>query len=237
MKARDLIEKTLAENRTNLTEWEASRILSEYGIPVVEGRIIGNIEEGLVAAEDMGYPLALKVLSPNILHKSDRGGVVLNIGDGEAFKKAWREIEGNVQGVLPSVQGMLMQKMAPAGVEAIIGVHHDPSFGPVLLFGLGGLFVEVFQDVSLRLIPIQRVDAEEMVEEVQGYPLLTGFRGREPVDRDFLLDTLLNVSRMVEDLPHIKEMDMNPFFLYPLKGMAVDALITLHTGDGEIEGE
>lgn len=236
MKAKERITRLRTENRKNLTEWEASRILKEYGIPVVKSQVATTKEEGLEVAESLGYPLVLKVLSPDILHKSDLGGVVLNIGDERAFQRAWEEIEENIRGEEAAIQGMLVQKMARSGLEVIIGVHHDPGFGPVLLFGLGGLFVEVFHDVSLRLIPIQPVDAQEMVEEIRAYPLLNGVRGQGPMDMEFLLEILLKVSRMVKDLPQIKEMDMNPFFLYPSKGLAVDALITLHDENGENTG-
>lgn len=228
MKPLEIIQNSLAQNRRSLTEWEASSILNHYQIPVATSRLATTLEEGISEARDLGYPLVLKVVSPDILHKSDSGAVVVGIHDEEAFKRAWEKIERNIIELSPRIHGMLIQKMAPPGLEVIIGVHNDTGFGPVLLFGLGGIFVEVFNDVSIRLIPIQRIDAKEMAEELKAYPLLQGARGRDPVDMDFLVETLLKVSRMMNDLGQIKELDMNPFFLYPHEGLAVDALITLH---------
>lgn len=228
MKPQGIIHNALQEQRTNLTEWEASKILSYYGIPVAPSQVANNIEEGLQFAEELGYPLVLKILSPHILHKSDEGGVVINITHKDGFKEAWKQIEKRTKGLPARIDGMLVQKMANSGLEVIIGVLRDTGFGPVLLFGLGGIFVEVFDDVSLRLIPIQKVDALEMIEEIKAYPLLKGARGREPIDTNFLMETLLKVSQMMVELPLIKELDMNPFFLYPKGGIAVDALITLY---------
>lgn len=227
MRPQEIIQKALEENRHNLSEWEASSILKEYGIPVAESALATTIEEGVQAAKKIGYPLVLKVVSPSILHKSDLGAVIVGIEDERALERAWKKIEESIKDVSSPIHGMLIQRMAPQGVEVIIGVHNDSGFGPVLLFGLGGIFVEVFDDVSLRLLPIQRVDALEMIEEIKAYPLLIGARGREPVDTLFLVDALLKVSLMMEDLPLIKELDMNPFFLYGEGGLAVDALITL----------
>lgn len=227
MRPQELIERALQENRKNLTEWEASSILKDYDIPVAKSALVTTLEEGKRAATELGYPLVLKVVAPHILHKSDIGGVILNIVDESQLIRAWAKIEESTKDHSGPIDGMLIQRMAPGGVEVIIGVHNDSGFGPVLLFGLGGIFVEIFDDVSLRLIPIQRVDALEMIEEIKAYPLLKGARGRDPVDTSFLVETLLKVSQMMEELPSIKELDMNPFFLYKEGGLAVDALMTL----------
>ncbi len=227
-KAQGIIDKCNSRGRSTLSEWEAREVLDAYQIPVVESRVAKDLKEGKKYASRLGFPVVLKILSPDIQHKSDLGAVELNISSEEEFEGAWQRIEKNVKGEKEAqIDGMLVQKMAPSGVELILGVTNDQSFGPVLLIGLGGVFVEIFKDISLRLLPVDRAEARAMIEEIKGYPLLTGARGREPADLDCLMDTMLKVSSLVTEIEEIKELDINPFILYPEGGVAADALITI----------
>src|SRR5207247_2527720 len=168
-----------------------------------------------------GFPVAAKLASPRVLHKSDIGGVRLNLENEDAVQQAFKEIQQ------PDMEGILVQKMLGAGVEVMIGVTEDPLFGPLIAFGLGGIHVEILADVCFRVTPLSDRDAEEMVHEIRGYRLLQGYRGHPPADLNAIQEVLLRVSRMVEDIPEIRELDLNPIFaLPPGQGCAiVDARI------------
>ena len=173
--------------------------------------------------------MVLKILSPEIVHKSDSGGVRLSLKNASEVRAAYREIIANAQKKYPSasVRGVSVQKMAKPGTEVIIGASKDPQFGPVIMFGLGGIFVEVLKDVSFRIIPLSRRDAMEMIEEIKGYPLLKGYRGKEPVDLPALTEILLKISRVMEENPEIKELELNPILTYQRGALAVDARMIL----------
>jgi acetyl coenzyme A synthetase (ADP forming)-like protein len=195
----------------------AFRLLEAYGFPLAPWRRVKSPEEALEAAGELGYPAVLKVAGRKIVHKSDVGGVILNIqGDLEmegAFGKMSRAVRG--LGYEPAEEGFLVQPMSKPGKEAILGMTTDPVIGPVLLFGLGGKYVEVFQDIALRVHPITNVDAREMVESIRGFPLLQGVRGEEGVALTVVYDALLRLSALVQDFPQFAEMDLNPFLLSP----------------------
>lgn len=207
-----------------LTEEEASALLRKYGIPTVDGRLAKSREEAVQAAEELGYPVVLKIVSPDILHKTDAGGVLLGIEDGEGLRKGYREVLRNAREYKPEarIQGVLVQKQAPRGREVIVGAVQDPQFEGVVMFGLGGVFVEVLKDVSFRIAPIDEKEALSMIEEIKGYPLLTGFRGEEKSDIEALAGIISAVSRMIMDERDIKEMDINPLLVYPRGALAVD---------------
>jgi acyl-CoA synthetase (NDP forming) len=183
---------------------EAFNLIKTYGLAIADYRIVKNMEEGLKAAHAIGYPLALKTASPDVLHKTEHGAVLLNIENEEVLVKAFQRIE---------TDPYLIQRMAPAGCEMIIGGRNDPEFGPVILCGLGGIFVEVYKDVALRVAPIDEEMAREMISELKGAVILKGFRGREPYDVEYLVATLFRVSRLFMEHPEIQTFDINPFIL------------------------
>jgi len=217
------------ENRTVLTEVEAKNVVLEAGIPVVDTHQAVTKKEAVDIAEALGFPVVVKVASSDFLHKSDIGGVKVNLNSGSEVQTAWDEIMGAAKKANPkaSIQGVSVQKMAPQGIEVIIGGTKDPQFGPVLMFGLGGVFVEVLKDVSFRVVPLTRRDARQMIEDIKGFPVLEGYRTQGPADLSALEDAILNTSRLMEQHPEIKELDLNPVFAYSKGILAVDARIIL----------
>ena len=215
--------------RTVLTEIEAKQIVREAGIMVTETRLADSQKEAIAISKEIGYPVVLKIASPDITHKSDAGGVKAGLLDAKEVKKAYEDIMASVTRNVSKarIHGVTVQPMARPGVEVIIGVFKDPQFGPVIMFGLGGIFVEVLKDVAFRLIPIIKWDAAEMIEEIKGKALLNGYRGQEPADKEALADVLLKISALVEKTPEIKELDLNPVFAYRDSAIAVDARIVL----------
>ena len=212
-----VIEEVLASGRTALVEYEAKQVLRAYGLPVPEEKLAKTLDEALKYAEEIGYPVALKLMSPQILHKSDAKVVMLNIKTPEELKEKWEEIHENARRYRPDAEilGVLVAPMLKPGREIIIGVTEDPQFGHALMFGLGGIFVEVLKDVTFRIIPITERDARKMITEIKSYPILAGARGEEPADIDAIVELLLKVSELVDDLrDYIKEMDLNPVFVY-----------------------
>lgn len=214
-----------AEGRTLLSEVEAKAALAEAGIPVVEAKLARSREEAQGLADQLGYPVVLKVVSPDIAHKSDVGGVKLNLADREAVGRAWDEIMASVAASEPHarIDGVSVQRMVKPGIEVIVGMTSDPQFGPVMMFGLGGIMVEVLKDVSFRLVPLEEKDAAEMIDEIRARPILDGVRGQAPGDVAALRKLLLAVSRFAESHPEVRELDLNPVFVYPDGVVAVDA--------------
>jgi len=226
--ARDEVARLL-RGADRLSELECKRILERCGIPVTREGLAASADEAARLARDLGYPVVLKVQSGQILHKSDAGGVALDLGSEADLRRAYDEILGNAQRVAPQaeIQGVLVQEMVKGGVEVILGSMRDPVFGPVVMFGLGGIFVEALEDVSFRIAPLSRSDAEDMIEEIKGHRVLRGMRGREPADLDAIADALLSVSRLVTDhRDTIEELDINPLVVFPRGAKALDALIT-----------
>jgi acyl-CoA synthetase (NDP forming) len=219
----------MESGRTILTEIESKEILKELGIPIVKVELARNKTEAIRLSTSIGFPLAMKISSPDITHKTDIGGVKLGIKNKTHVKKAFDSIIQSARKHFPNVQidGVTIQKMAASGVEIIIGITRDPQFGPVIMFGLGGVFVEIIQDVSFRILPLTSRDAHEMIKEIKGYPLLKGFRGSEPVDIEFLEKLLIGISSFIENFPQIKELDLNPVFAYKKGAIVVDARIIL----------
>jgi acyl-CoA synthetase (NDP forming) len=225
----DIIDRAKSEGRTVLTEVESKQILGEEGIPVARAQLAATREEAVAAARQIGLPVALKIVSPDISHKSDVGGVKLNLGSEEEVAAAFDEIVAAARRAQPeaSVLGVSVQKMARPGVEVIMGMTTDPQFGPVLMFGLGGVFVEVLKDVAFRIVPLEPRDARQMIHDIQGFRVLEGFRGQEPADLAALEDMLMRISAFVEKHPEIQELDLNPIFAYKDGALAVDARIVL----------
>ena len=217
---------------TTLTEHDAKVLLSHWGITPTEEIQARSVEKATDAAKSIGFPVALKLESPDVPHKTEAGVVRLNISSEPELRQAYGEIVANGLSFAPQSKGapVLVQEMVKGGVEVIAGISQDPQFGPILLFGIGGVFVEVYRDVAMRSCPITEVDAREMISEVRGSRLLQGFRGAPEADVDALADSLLSLSQMAVDLSHRKpELDVNPLIVLP-KGQgvkAVDALLTL----------
>ncbi|HSD59143.1 MAG TPA: acetate--CoA ligase family protein, partial [Methanotrichaceae archaeon] len=227
---RSIIEQARQEGRTYLMEHESKSFLEGLGISTTGSRVAKSEEEAVEIFGSLGSPVALKVLSPEVVHKSDLGGVKLNLMTAMDVQRAYREI---VEAFLDkNMIGVSVQSMARPGVEAIVGVTQDSTFGPMLMFGLGGVFVEVLKDVAFRSIPISESDAKDMIEEIKGYALLKGYRGYS-ADISALKRLLLQISDFVVNNPEISEMDLNPVFLYPDGYTVVDARIIL----GEVVGK
>ena len=224
-----IIDEVRKEGRCMLTEFESKRLLKQAGIPVVETKLAKTPKEAVSFSQKTGFPVALKIASPDVIHKSDSGGVKLSLNNAAEVKKAYDEILKKVRKQCPeaAVHGVSVQKMVRPGTEVIIGTTKDPQFGPVILFGLGGVFVELLKDVSFRIIPVKRKDAQEMIQEIKGYRLLQGFRGKEPASIPALVEIILKISKFIEQTPQIKELDLNPIFAYRDKAVAVDARVIL----------
>ena len=223
-----LIAKARKEGRTVLTEVESKLLFRQAGIDVVETRLATSREEAISISGELGFPVVLKIASPDIVHKSDAGGVKLGLENAESVGQAYDDVTAAAKQKYPKakVLGVAVQRMARPGVEVIIGMSKDEQFGPVLMFGLGGILVEVLKDVSFRLVPLTKRDAAEMVREIKGYPLLEGYRG-EAVKISSLENLLLKVSDFVEKNPEVKELDLNPIFAYSDGALAVDARVIL----------
>jgi acyl-CoA synthetase (NDP forming) len=216
-----------------LNEVEAKRLLQDAGIPVIEARLARTKSEALAIGKELGFPVALKIISPDIIHKSDVGGVKLGLESAAKTGNAYSEMMAAIKKEMPGarIEGVSVQRMSTSGVELIIGMSKDPQFGPVIMFGLGGILVEVLEDVSFRLVPVSKLDAAEMVREVKGYALLEGYRGQKPVDISRLEDIIVQVSDFIEKNPRIKELDLNPLFAEGKDIAAADARIVLEAGD------
>lgn len=226
-----VLELARMEGRAVLTEVESKELLEQADIPVVETRLAKSKKEAIRISKELGFPVVLKIASPDIVHKSDSGGVKLGVGNATQVGKAYSEIMSSIKEKYPNaaIQGLAIQRMAPPGLEVIVGMSKDVQFGPVLMFGLGGILVEVLKDVSFRIVPLTRRDAAEMIREIKGYPLLEGYRGQEPSDISALEELIVKVSQFVDQNPEMKELDLNPIFAYRDRAIAVDARIILET--------
>ena len=229
MTAKEIMAQARQEKRTVLTEIEAKQILSQAGINCTDTRLATSKEAAVAMSEEMGYPMVLKISSVDITHKSDAGGVKVNLQDKAAVEKAYDDIMASCTAKHPdaNIEGVAVQGMAKPGTEVIIGMTKDPSFGPVLMFGLGGIFVEVLKDVAFRIVPLDKNDASEMIKEIKGKKLLEGYRGEDPADIPYLEDMLLKLSQLVDKTEGIAEIDMNPVFAYKQGAVVVDARIIL----------
>lgn len=229
------IKEILDSPQRALDEYRSKLILARYGIPIVREGVATSLEEALAIAREIGLPVVLKVLSSDILHKTEAGTVKPGIISEEDFREAYGEILENARAYKPdaAIDGILVQEMVQGGTEVIVGTSHDPQFGPTVMFGLGGIFVEVYRDVSLRVVPLTRTDAEEMIDEVRGSALLEGYRGRQKGDVEGIIDVILKVSQLAMDLgEEVRELDINPLIvLGEGRGVkAADALIVKKDG-------
>ncbi len=224
-----IFEQVTGEGRLILTEIESKRLLGQAGINCINTELATSETEAVTLSQKLGFPVALKIASPDIIHKNDGGGVYLGLGTTDEVTTAYRKILENAGQNNPEarVDGVSVQKMAPPGVAVIIGMSKDAQFGPVIMFGLGGLLVEIIEDIALRVSPITRKDATDMIHEIKGYQLLAGHRGQTPVDITALEEMLLAVSDFVEENPIVKEIDLNPVIAGSNGAVAVDATVIL----------
>ena len=231
MNTAQILSQAREQERTVLTEIEAKQILGEAGINCTRTVLATSRDQAVDISEEIGYPVVLKVSSVDISHKSDAGGVKVNLADRQAVEQAYDEIMSSCRDYAPAadIEGVAVQGMAKTGTEIIMGMIKDASFGPVVMFGLGGVLVEVLKDVSFRIVPIEKSDAEEMTSEIQGKKLLEGYRGSEPADVLCLQEMLVKLSDFVNETPGIEEIDMNPVFAYSDGAVVVDARIILST--------
>lgn len=214
--------------RGALSEAAAQQVLARAGLPFLPTAVVQNGHSAAERATGMGFPVAMKIVSPDILHKTEIGGVILNVADAQAAHAAFETLIGRARDAKPDarIEGVLVTPMAPKGVELIIGVNRDPVFGPVVMFGLGGIFTEVFKDISLRVAPFERDEALRMISEIKGYALLTGFRGQPAVDLDALAQALVNLSQFAAaNAGQLETIDLNPVVALPDGLFALDAVL------------
>ncbi len=228
-----IIQKALNEGRRSLLEHEAKELLAKHGAPVSRDLLAKTADEAVAIARKIGGEAVLKIVSPHILHKSDAGGVRTNVGGETEVRRAFKEITENARqfDANAKIMGVLVCPMAAKGVEVIIGTKYDDQFGPVIMYGLGGIMVEVLKDVSFRVLPITPTAARKMIEETKSYPILNGARGRPPLDQKAIRRLLLLCSEIVEAYPEVEEMDLNPVIVHETGLSVVDARIILKKGD------
>ena len=212
-----------------LLEHEAKELCSQYGIPITNYRVSKSHDEAIKAAEEVGYPIVLKIISPDIVHKSDVGGVILNLKNKQEVHEAYNDLLERIKLRIPNakIEGVLVEEMAPPSVEVVVGATRDSQFGPTLMFGLGGLFVEILKDTSFRLAPITEVEAMDMIREVKAYSILEGYRNQPRADLNVIKDILMKVSKLIVEHQEIRELDLNPVIVYEKGAKVVDARIIL----------
>jgi acetyltransferase len=228
--ASDVIIKALSKDRKFLFEHESKEILKNYGLTTTKEEFVLDEAQSLVAVKKIGYPIVLKVCSPDIIHKTEAGGVVTGLSTSEEVKEAYRRIIKEVKTFNPeaAVYGMIVQEMVSRGYEVIIGAIRDSQFGIVLMFGLGGVFVEAFKDVSFRLFPISMNEVLQMMREIKGFALLKGIRGKKPADLDSIAYAIMKIGEIMRDLPEVKELEINPLIVHNKGFIIVDARIILY---------
>ena len=230
-KVREIFASVVKQHRHDLIENEAREILKAYRFRLPEGRIAKTTKGAVRAASEIGYPVVIKIASPDVLHKSDMGGVRVGIENEAMVEEAFFDITSNIQLRQPEARilGVMVQEMVPQGKEVILGITRDMQFGPMIMFGLGGIYVEVLKDVAFRIAPLSVESADAMIRDIRSFPLLRGVRGEPPADIDAIRDALLRLSQMAIDFPEIIEADINPLLVRPegLGAVAVDTRITI----------
>jgi len=207
-----------SEHRLTIGDAESRSILKAYGLRIPQSEIAETPDQAAQIATRIGFPVVLKIASPDILHKTDIGGVKVGLQNASDVRDAFELMVYRAQRYVPDARiwGCLVQEMAPqGGLEVLVGMNRDPQFGPLVTFGLGGIYVETLKDVTFRVAPFSRQDAEDMLAEIRAHGLLDGVRGQPPVDKAAIVDTLLRVAQMVQDFPEIAELDINPLMVYP----------------------
>jgi len=221
--------KNAKKEKRSLLETEAKELLKEYGIPVPDFKLIKSEEEIAGLVKEINFPLVMKIVSPDIIHKSDAGGVKIGIKDEKEARLAYQEIisEAKKYNKNTKISGVIVYSMVPQGTEIIVGMMKDPHFGPVIMFGLGGIFVEILKDISFRVLPIEEIDVREMITEIKGYDILKGARGNPPRDIQAIKEVLMKVSKLTMENLEINEIDLNPIFVFEKGLQVVDARMIL----------
>jgi len=226
-----MFQEAHRQGRNQLGEREAREVIAAYGFRLPQNVLTRTVDEAVAAATRIGFPVALKIVSHEILHKTDVGGVRLNLPDADAVAQGFGSIDASVRRFFPSavIQGIAVQEMVAGGKEVILGMTRDPSFGPLLMFGLGGIYVEVLKDVAFRVAPIGPDEAEAMIREIRSFPLLRGVRGEKPSDMAAMVEALERLSQLCTDFPEILELDVNPLLVKPegSGAVAIDARLAL----------
>lgn len=229
---RKTLDKAISEGRVTIGDAEARAILTAYGLQIPASDLAENADRAIEIANQIGYPVVMKIASPDILHKTDVGGVKVGLQNAADVRDAFDLITYRAQRYLPEARlwGCLVQKMVPTGLEVLIGMNHDPQFGPLVTFGLGGIYVEALKDVTFRIAPFSRLEAEQMLREIRTHALLDGVRGNPPVDKSALVDALLRIGQLVTDFSEIAELDINPFVVYEQGqgGISIDMRLILN---------
>ncbi len=227
--AKKIITDAVASGKKSLLEPESKEILKAWEISVPEYVVVKNVDEAVIAANNIGYPIVLKVVSGDILHKTEAGGVKTGLKNAEDVEGSFNEMMFDISDNFPTarIEGFLIEKMADKGIEVIVGGIRDAQFGPAVMFGLGGVTVELLKDASFRLAPVTKEECIEMMKEIKGYPLLAGYRGSEPSDIGSIADVIMKVGSIMDETDEIMEMEINPLVVYPQGVVAVDARIVL----------
>ncbi|HJW89088.1 MAG TPA: acetate--CoA ligase family protein [Anaerolineales bacterium] len=228
---RETFQQVRAAGRVSIGDFEARRILTAYGLPIPASELAANPDEAIEIARRIGFPVVLKIASPDILHKTDVGGVKVGLRTPEEVRDAFELMVYRAERYLPEARilGCLVQQMVPSGLEVLVGMNRDPQFGPLVTFGLGGIYVEALKDVTFCVAPFSVQEAEAMLSEIRAHALLDGVRGQPPADKESIVDTLLRVGQLVSDFPEIVELDINPLVVYPQNqgAIAIDARLVL----------
>jgi acetyltransferase len=212
-----------------LADPAAFALLKSYKLPVAEHRFVKNLTEALEAASSIGYPVALKTASPRIVHKTETGGVIINLLGPDELKAALQGMKTGIRQRVPGAEneGFIVQRMVPAGLEVLLGAKRDPQFGPVIIFGTGGIYTELWKDIAYGLAPLSREEAKRMIRKTRVFEIIKGFRSREPLDEALLVEMLLRLSQLMSEVDEIQEMEINPFMVFPQGGLAVDVRVIL----------
>ncbi|MHC4181921.1 MAG: acetate--CoA ligase family protein [Planctomycetota bacterium] len=227
--AEKIVEKILASGRKIALPDESLEIVKLFGIDVPDCALVKTAREAIEASRTIGFPVVLKIVSSDVLHKSDVGGIVVGVESKEEVEKSYNGIMDNLAKNIPDacIKGILVQKQARQATEVIIGGIRDEQFGPAVMFGLGGVFVELFKDVAFRIAPVTETEALEMMKEIKGYPILSGYRGMKKLNISRIAKTIVTISELISNVGQIKEVELNPLLVYEKSVVAVDARIIL----------
>ena len=224
-----IVEKILDSGRNAALPDESLAMVKLFGIDVPDYALVKTAEEAVEISKEIGFPLVLKIASQDVLHKSDVGGVVINLKNVEEVERNYNKVLDNLKRIAPDARigGVLIQKQLPEATHLIVGGVYDEQFGPAVMFGLGGIFVELFKDVSFRIAPVTETEALEMIKEIKAYPVLSGYRGSKKLDIEQVTKTIVNISELITNISIIKEVELNPLFAYEKSVKAVDARVIL----------
>jgi len=219
-----ILDEAVKKGKGTLSEYESKQFLASYGIPTTKEKLVNTKEGAVDVAKEVGFPVVLKGCASEITHKTELNIIELDLRDDASVADAYDRITGHKD---ISMDGVLVQEMVKGERELVVGLTRDPQFGPCVMFGLGGIFTEILNDVSFRIAPLEKRDALEMAKEIRGHKILDAFRGRPPVDMDILCDILISIGNIGMEFDQVKEIDINPLIIQDDKPVAVDALVVL----------